>query len=45
VVVKIRLPKGFPEKYRDSLVATANLCTVKKHLVVPPAFEILTEAA
>jgi putative redox protein len=45
VVVKIRLPKGFPEKYRDSLVATANLCTVKKHLVSPPAFEILTEAA
>jgi ribosomal protein S12 methylthiotransferase accessory factor len=45
VIIKIRLPKDFPEKYRDSLVSTANLCTVKKHLLAPPAFEILTENA
>lgn len=45
VVITIRLPKGFPEKYRDALVSTASLCTVKKHLMAPPAFEILTEAA
>ena len=43
VVIKIRPPKGFPEKYRDSLVAAANLCTVKKHLIEPPAFEIVVE--
>lgn len=45
VNIKIRLPKGFPEKYRDSLISTANLCTVKKHLAAPPAFEIVTEAS
>jgi putative redox protein len=45
VVITIRLPKGFPEKYRDSLISTANLCTVKKHLAAPPAFEIRTAAS
>ncbi len=45
IVLKIRLPKGFPDKYRDALISTANLCTVKKHLLNPPAFEIVTEVA
>ncbi|MDE2490298.1 MAG: OsmC family protein [Elusimicrobia bacterium] len=40
ITLTIKLPKGFPEKYRDSLIATANLCTVKKHLAQPPDFEI-----
>lgn len=42
VSLKIRLPKDFPEKYRDSVISTANLCTVKKHLAKPPEFEIET---
>jgi ribosomal protein S12 methylthiotransferase accessory factor len=37
VTLDIFLPDGFPEKYRDSLVAAVNLCTVKKHLLQPPA--------
>ena len=45
VVLNIKLPNGFPEKYRDALVSTTNLCTVKKHLLTPPAFEITTERA
>lgn len=45
VTLTVKLPKGFPEKYRDSVVSTANLCTVKKHLAQPPEFEVLTEAA
>lgn len=44
VSLRIKLPKGFPEKYRESVVSTANLCTVKKHLAAPPAFEITAEA-
>lgn len=44
VSLRIKLPKGFPEKYRDSVISTANLCTVKKHLAAPPAFEITAEA-
>jgi ribosomal protein S12 methylthiotransferase accessory factor len=43
IVLKIRLPRGFPDKYKDALVSTANLCTVKKHILNPPAFEIVTE--
>ena len=42
VTLKIILPKDFPEKYRDSLVKTAELCTVKRHLHEPPQFEIVT---
>jgi ribosomal protein S12 methylthiotransferase accessory factor len=45
IALTIKLPAGFPEKYRDSVVATANLCTVKKHLAKPPEFEITTEPA
>ena len=43
VLLEIRVPAGFPEKYRDSLVSAANLCTVKRHLQQPPAFEIATQ--
>lgn len=40
ITLEIVVPEGFPEKYRDSLVQTASLCTVKKHLHRPPEFEI-----
>ncbi len=45
ITLKIRLPKGFPEKYRDSVISTASLCTAKKHILNPPDFEIATEAS
>ena len=41
--LKIQVPAGFPEKYRDSLIHSAELCAVKKHLEKPPRFEITTE--
>lgn len=34
--IKIYLPVGFPEKYKDAVVNAANLCTVKRHLHKPP---------
>ena len=40
--LEIQLPQGFPEKYRDSLIRTAELCAVKKHLENPPKFELST---
>jgi ribosomal protein S12 methylthiotransferase accessory factor len=40
VVMDIDLPPGFPEKYRNAIVKTAELCTVKKVLMDPPEFEI-----
>jgi putative redox protein len=40
VVLDITLPPGFPEKYRNAIVKTAGLCSVKKALMHPPEFEI-----
>jgi len=45
VRLEIRVPAGFPEKYRDSLASAASLCTVKRHLNAPPRFEVVTKTA
>ncbi|GAB4503966.1 MAG: OsmC family protein [Anaerolineales bacterium] len=42
VELEIQVPPTFPEKYRPSLIRSAELCAVKKHLEQPPAFEITT---
>ena len=36
--LEIQLPATFPENYRDSLIRSAELCAVKKHLEKPPIF-------
>ena len=41
--LEIQVPSGFPEKYHDSLIHSAELCAVKKHLENPPAFDITTK--
>lgn len=41
----ILVPSTFPEKYRDSLIRSAELCKVKKHLEMPPRFQITTKVA
>ena len=40
--LELELPPGFPEKYRAAIVNAMNLCTVKKHLLAPPSFELTT---
>ena len=40
VSMEILLPPGFPEKYRNAVVKTAELCTVKKVITDPPEFII-----
>ena len=40
--IDILVPSTFPEKYRDSLIRSAELCKVKKHLEKPPRFNITT---
>jgi putative redox protein len=40
--LEIQVPPSFPEKYRNSLIRSAELCKVKKHLENPPTFEITT---
>jgi putative redox protein len=41
--LEIQVPPEFPEKYRDSLIRSAELCAVKKHLEKPPKFDITTK--
>jgi putative redox protein len=41
--LEIQIPPDFPEKYRASLIHSAELCAVKKHLEKPPRFDITTK--
>ncbi len=45
VFIEIQLPPEFPEKYKDAVVRSAQLCSVKKHMFQPPEFSISTEMA
>jgi putative redox protein len=45
IELEIQVPASFPEKYRDPLIHSAELCAVKKHLEHPPRFEISTKVA
>jgi len=38
--IAITLPAGFPEKYKAAVIRAADLCTVKRTMLNPPAFEI-----
>lgn len=42
VNMNIKLPEGFPEKYKNAVIQSANLCAVKKHLETPPEFNVYT---
>ena len=44
VTLNLSLPNGFPEKYRESVINAANLCTVKRNLHEPPEIEIRLSA-
>ena len=41
IKIAITLPEAFPDKYRKAILKTANLCTVKKHIIDPPEFEVV----
>jgi len=40
IQIDIFLPKEFPEKYKNAIVKTAGVCTVKRHMENPPKFTI-----
>jgi putative redox protein len=42
IALEIQLPPGFPEKYRDAVIQSTQLCAVKKHLEHPPILDIFT---
>ncbi|MBI9053471.1 MAG: OsmC family protein [Bacteroidales bacterium] len=41
--LEIQLPEDFPEKYKDAVINSANLCAVKRHMQEPPAFDVYTK--
>ena len=42
--LEIQVPKDFPDKYKEAVINSANLCAVKKHLQNPPQFTVYTKA-
>jgi len=43
ISLEIQLPPSFPERYKDAVIRSAELCAVKKHIHNPPKFEIYTK--
>lgn len=41
--LRLRLPEGFPEKYHGGIVKAMGLCTVKRHMLESPDFDIQLE--
>ena len=40
VQLRIHLPSDFPEKYRRAVLRSVEQCSVKRHILDPPEFEI-----
>lgn len=40
VEIDLRLPAGFPEKYRDALARVVDQCSVKRAIQAQPAFAV-----
>ncbi len=40
--LEVRLPPAFPDKYRKAIVRAVDQCAVKRHILEPPEFEVMT---
>ncbi|NIO48045.1 MAG: osmotically inducible protein OsmC [Candidatus Aminicenantes bacterium] len=40
ISIEIQLPSEFPEKYKNAVIKAVDGCSVKIHILNPPAFEI-----
>ena len=40
MTLELTLPEGFPEKFRAAIIRSMDLCSVKRHIVHPPEFEV-----
>jgi putative redox protein len=43
IALEIQVPSDFPEQYKEAVIRSADLCTVKKYLHNPPKFDIYTK--
>ena len=41
ICIEVTLPNDFPEKHRNAILRTAKICTVVKHIVTSPEFDIV----
>jgi putative redox protein len=44
IELRLQLPEGFPEKYRQAIVRAMDQCAVKRHMVEAPEFAIEVSA-
>jgi len=42
IELDIKLPEDFPDKFKDAVINSAELCAVKKHLHNPPHIAVKT---
>lgn len=40
ISIEIQLPPEFPEKYKKAVIKVVNGCSVKVHILNPPAFHV-----
>ncbi len=40
IKIEVRLPREFPDKYREAILRAVDQCAVKKHVLEPPVFEM-----
>lgn len=43
IIIKLKLPDGFPEKYKRPILRTMDQCSVKQFILNPPEFFMETE--
>ncbi len=43
IAIHIKLPAGFPEKYRRAIIKATDQCSVKKALLDPPEISVTSE--
>ncbi len=41
MTIRIGLPAGFPEKYREAIIKAVDACAVKAHINNPPVFDVV----
>jgi putative redox protein len=44
MTIRISLPAGFPEKYREAIIKAVDACAVKAHIKNPPIFDVVASA-
>lgn len=40
IEIRIQLPNGFPEKYKEAVIRSAEICAVTKHIYDPPEINV-----